>query len=101
PNLPHNGAAPLPIQFTAPNLASVTSAAIVVGPAPADRLVFATQPGSASAGVPFGIQPVIKTQDRFGSDSTAGLPANKLVTVTLSSGTGPLGGTTTVDIGTA
>src|SRR5262249_25760276 len=101
PNLPHNGAAPLPIQFTAPNLASVTSAAIVVGPAPADRLVFATQPGSASAGVPFGIQPVLKTQDRFGSYSAAGLPASKLVTVTLSAGSGTLSGTKILDIGTA
>src|SRR4029434_9862002 len=79
----------------------VTSDPIVVEPAPADRLVFVTQPGSASAGVPFGIQPVLKTQDRFGSFSSAGLPAGKLITLTLSAGSGTLSGTTTLDIGTA
>src|SRR4029434_10328077 len=79
----------------------VTSDPIVVEPAPADRLVFVTQPGSASAGVPFSIQPVLKTQDRFGSFSSAGLPAGKLVTVTLSAGSGTLSGTKTLDIGTA
>src|SRR5213593_1078193 len=91
-NLSMNAAGTITIQFSATNLISVTSDPIVVGPAPADRLVFATQPGSASAGVPFGIQPVIKTQDRFGSDSAVGLPASKLVTVTLSSGSGTLSG---------
>src|SRR6185503_2862626 len=89
------------IQFSATNLASVTSAPIMVNPAPADRLVFTTQPGSASAGVPFGIQPVLKTQDRFGSFSSAGLPASKLVTVTLTAGSGTLSGTKMLDIGTA
>src|SRR5262249_54492672 len=100
-NLSINVAGTITILFTATNLTSVTSTPIVVGPAPADHLVFATQPGSASAGVSFSIQPVIKTQDRFGSDSTAGLPASKLVTVALSAGSGTLSGTTTMDIGTA
>src|SRR6185369_13676329 len=87
--------------FSAPGLTSVISDPIVVGPAPADRLVFTTQPGSASAGVPFGIQSVLKTQDRFGSFSSAGLSASKLVTVTLSAGSGTLSGTKILDIGTA
>src|SRR5262245_47100583 len=100
-NLSMNVAGTITIQFSATNLPSVTSASVVVGPAVADRLVFTTQPGSASAGVPFGIQPVLKTQDRFGSFSSAGLPASKLVTVTLSAGSGTLSGTTTLDIGTA
>ena len=100
-NLSMNVAGTITIQFTATNLTSVTSAPIVVDPAPADRLVFTTQPGSASAGVPFGIQPVLKTQDRFGSFSSAGLPASKLVTVTLTSGSGTLSGTKTLDIGSA
>jgi hypothetical protein len=100
-DLSMNVAGTMTIQFSATNLVGVTSAPVVVAPAPADHLVFATQPGSASAGVPFGVQPVIKTQDRFGSDSAAGLPASQLVTVTLSSGNGTLSGTTTLDIGTA
>ncbi len=95
-----NVAGTITLQFTATNLTSVTSAPIVVGPAPANHLVFATQPGSASAGVPFGIQPVLKTKDQFGSDSTVGLAASQLVTVTLSSGSGTLSGNTTLDIGT-
>jgi subtilisin-like proprotein convertase family protein len=65
------------------------------------KLAFTTQPGSANPGAPFGQQPVVKSQDQFGNDSTAGLPAHLLVTVTLTSGTGPLQGTITIDIGTA
>jgi hypothetical protein len=102
-NLSINVAGTITLQFTvtASNLTSVTSAPIVVGPAPADHLVFVTQPGSVSAGVPFSIQPVLKTQDRFGSDSIVGLPASQLVTMTLSAGSGPLSGTASLDIGTA
>jgi hypothetical protein len=100
-DLSMNLAGTMTIQFTAPNLASVTSDSIVVNPAPADRLVFTTQPASASAGVPFGIQPVLRTQDRFGSFTSAGLPPSKLVTVTLTGGSGTLAGTKILDIGTA
>src|SRR5262249_1822098 len=39
------------------------------------RLVFSTQPGSATAGAIFGVQPVVKTQDQFGNNSTNGLGA--------------------------
>src|SRR5439155_27413 len=83
------------------NLSGVTSDPIVVGPGTANRLVFTTQPGSASAGYPFGIQPVVKSQDQFGNISAVGLPASQNVTVTLSSGTGTLSGNTSLDIGTA
>src|SRR5205814_9137491 len=65
------------------------------------KLGFATQPGSATAGALFGVQPVVKTQDQFGNNSTSGLAASLLVTTTLSAGTGPLQGTTSLDIGTA
>src|SRR6185436_13213719 len=41
------------------------------------------------------------SRDQFGNNSTVGLGANKDVTVTLSAGTGPLLGTTTLDIGTS
>src|SRR5580765_1836295 len=99
-NLSHNVTGPITIQFTATGLASVTSSPIVVGPGPANQLVFTTQPGSASAGFPFGIQPVLKSRDQFGNDSSAGLPAIRNVTVTLSAGTGPLSGNSILDIGT-
>ena len=71
-----------------------------ITPGPVSMLAFTTQPGSANAGAPFGQQPVVQTQDQYGNNSTVGLPANLTVTLTLSSGTGPLQGTTTFDIGT-
>jgi len=55
----------------------VTSDPIVVGPGIANRLVFTTQPGSATAGAPFGVQPVIKSRDQFDNDSVVGLPASR------------------------
>src|ERR1051325_9535733 len=96
-NLSLNTAGTITIQFSGTNLASVTSDPIVVGPAAADRLVFTAQPSAAVAGAPFGVQPALRTRDPFGSDSTVGLPASKLVTVALTSGTGTLLGTTTLD----
>jgi len=50
---------------TSPALTSVTSDPIVVGPGIANRLGVHTQPGSATAGAPFGVQPVIKSRDQF------------------------------------
>src|SRR5205085_2895196 len=85
---------------SASGLSSVDSNAFSVSAAAADRLVFTTQPGSATAGSAFGSQPVLKSRDPFGNDSTVGLGASKLVTVTLSAGTGTLQGTATLDIGT-
>src|SRR6266446_6295827 len=80
-DLSHNIANTITISFTAPGLTSVTSDSIVVGPGQANRLTFATQPGSAASGVPFGVQPVIKSQDQFGNLSTVGLPASQMVTM--------------------
>jgi hypothetical protein len=77
------------------------SPTVTVNAGTATKLVFSTQPGNATAGAPFGQQPVVKTQDSVGNNSMAGLPAHLDVTVTLSAGTGPLQGTTTLDIGTA
>jgi hypothetical protein len=44
---------------------------------------------------------VLKTRDSFGNDSTAGLGVSKMVSLTVSTGTGALLGTTSLDIGTA
>src|SRR5260370_15396440 len=66
----------------------------------ATRLAFQTQPGAAAPGAPFTTQPGVKRQDQFGNTSTLGLPASQTVTMTLTSGTGPLLGATNLDIGT-
>src|SRR5205085_1334041 len=83
---------------SASGLSSVDSNAFSVAAAAADRLVYTTQPGSATAGSAFGSQPVLKSRDPFGNYSTVVLGASKLVTVTLSAGTGTLQGTATLDI---
>src|SRR5258708_2111333 len=66
----------------------------------ANRLAFTAQPVSAAAGVVFGAQPVVQSRDQFGNNSTNGLPASRIVSLVLSAGTGPLLGTTNLDIGT-
>ena len=88
--------------FTATGLTNAISDNVVVSPKTADRLVFTTQPAGASRiGSPLVTQPVLKSQDPFGNLSTVGLPANLNVTVSLTSGSGSLLGTTALDIGTA
>ncbi len=67
----------------------------------ATQLTFTTQPAGATAGAAFATQPVIRTQDQFGNNSTNGLAATVNVTATLTSGTGLLQGTTVTNIGTA
>src|SRR5207245_7719292 len=96
----HNVANTIAIQFLATNMASVVSDPIVVSPGVGNRLGFTTQPGQAASGLPFGIQPALNAQDQFGNNSVVGLPASQTVTMTLSLGTGPLSGTTNLDIGT-
>src|SRR6266404_1487960 len=100
-DLSHNIVNTITILFTAPGLTSVTSDSVVVGPGQASRLMFTTQPASAASGAAFGVQPVIKSQDQFGNLSAVGLPASQIVTMTLSSGVGPLLGTINRDIGTS
>src|SRR6266566_4579369 len=100
-NLSFNVANTNTILFTASGLTSVTSGPIVLGPGRASRLVFTTQPGAAASGFVFGTQPVVNSQDQFGNNSTVGLPTHTNVTMTLSSGAGPLLGATDQDIGTS
>src|SRR5262249_23576064 len=98
-NLSHNVATNITIDFSAAGAPTVTSTTIAISPAAMSRVVFTTQPAGATAGSVFSTQPVVKTQDQFGNNTAAGLPASLNVTVSLSSGTGPLQGTTTLDIG--
>src|ERR1044071_4989372 len=58
--------------FSPAGLTSVTSDPIVVGPGQSTKLAFTTQPSSAASGAPFGVQPVVKSQDQFGNLSTVG-----------------------------
>jgi trimeric autotransporter adhesin len=64
------------------------------------KLAFATQPGGAEYGSLLNPQPVVKTQDQFGNDSTKNLAASLEVGLTITSGTGALIGDATLDIGT-
>src|SRR5260370_18836836 len=99
--LQHRVATNITILFSSGSLVSTTSTTIAISPAAATVLTFATQPGNATAGAIFGTQPVVQSQDAFGNNSVSGLPAALSLTLSLTSGTGPLQGTNTLDIGTA
>jgi len=101
-SLSYNVAETITIGFSTAGLTNATSDSIIVSPAAADRLIFSTQPGGVSrVGSILATQPVIKSRDAFGNLSTVGLPGNLPVSLTLSSGSGSLAGTTVFDIGTA
>src|SRR5207247_1454919 len=100
-NLSHNVATNITLAFSASGVSATNSSTIAVSAAAADRLVFATQPGSAIYGSALSQQPVLKTQDPFGNDSTEGLGASQMVSLAVNTGSGTLLGTTSLDIGTA
>ncbi|MFN7141589.1 MAG: hypothetical protein ACK4UN_19870 [Limisphaerales bacterium] len=77
---------------------SFASLALVAGNA--QSLVFTVEPNNAVVGQPFGTQPVIRTRDQFGNNTSAGLPTSLDITTSLLAGTGSLVGTTTLNIGT-
>lgn len=87
------------LTFTAGSI-STNSTPISVTAGPAVTVVWTTQPGSASVGVPFGQQPVLKTADAGGNITTLGLGATNLVVVHLISGNGLVGDPLTYNIGT-
>ncbi|HWQ92567.1 MAG TPA: Ig-like domain-containing protein, partial [Clostridia bacterium] len=99
-NLASTNAGSLTLSFNSPGLVGATAGNLVVSPGPAIGLGFATQPGSVSYGLPLNPQPAVQTVDAFGNFSTVGLPPSRLVTLTLTAGTGSLLGTTALDIGT-
>jgi Bacterial Ig-like domain (group 3) len=77
----------------ASGVSAVTSGKIVVTPAAATQLVIETEPSStATAGEAFQTQPVIDETDKFGNLETS--DDSTVVTVSLSSGIGPLQGRT-------
>jgi hypothetical protein len=100
-NLSHNVATNITLAFSASGLSGTNSGSVTVSPAAATQLVFITQPGSTTYGSALSSQPMLKTRDSFGNDSTVGLGASKMVSLIVSSGTGSLLGSTSQDIGTA
>jgi hypothetical protein len=75
------------------------SANVTVAATTATKLTFTTQPGGATAGSAFGTQPVARSQDAFGNNSIVGISNNQQLTIALTSGTGTLLGTATINIG--
>lgn len=67
-------------------------------PGPVTQLIWTSQPGFATNGLPFVAQPVLQTADQYGNPSTNGLPTALNVRVMQSAGTGPLLGTTNFNI---
>ena len=69
-----------------------------VNPGAASKLVFTTQPSTSTvAGVAFAQQAVVKIEDASGNVVTSGTDSTVSVTLTLSTGTGILGGTVTMN----
>ena len=85
--------------ITDPSKTSATTSPLGINPGPVSRLVFTAQPAGATAGAAFATQPVVVSRDGYGNNSTNGLTATNFVTVALTSGTGPLQGTTAVNLG--
>ncbi len=68
----------------------------VINPAAAPKLVIASQPTTATPDAAFSPSPVVYEEDRFGNIETA--DSSTVVTAELSSGSGPLQGTTQVTV---
>lgn len=98
-DLSYNAVETITITFTNAT-AGVISEQIVVGAGPVAGLVFTTEPANAVVGVPFAVSPVVQTVDQFGNPTTFELGENLEVTIELTAGSGPLTGTTNLNIGT-
>ncbi len=77
-------------------LTGATSSTFNITHSNATQLVFTTQPGGAVAGVAFTTQPVVAIRDAYGNNITGGTDAGAGLTISLSSGTGSLSGTTII-----
>ena len=90
-NLSHNVATSISIDFTGTGLTSATSNTIVVSPSTATKLVFGQQPSTTTAGVAISPAITVQMQDAYSNNV---LSSGISVSMTLSTGTGSLGGTT-------
>ena len=76
---------------------TTTSPAFAITFAPASQLAVTTQPSASTvAGVAFAQQPVVAIEDQFGNPVTSGSDSTVSVALTLTTGTGTLGGTTSI-----
>jgi len=94
-NLQINGSGSLTLTFTSSGLTSAASEAFEVTQVAAS-LAIQAQPAGAVTGTAFGTQPVIRILDNAGLLVTTGAGATLSVTAARASGTGTLGGTTSV-----
>ena len=87
------------LRFTStPVLTTVNSSNIVVSPASATQLAINTEPSAtATAGVAFSTQPGVLVEDQYGNVET-GDNTTQVTAASLSLGSGPLLGTTTVTV---
>ncbi|HEX5220863.1 MAG TPA: MBG domain-containing protein [Verrucomicrobiae bacterium] len=99
-NLSYRKAETISLRFSSGSLSNVLTDDITITPGPASRLAFTAQPISTVYGLPLSPQPVVVSQDAFGNSSVTDLGASKPLSLSLSTGTGPLLGTTSLDIGT-
>jgi hypothetical protein len=90
-NLRINGAGAVTLLFASSGLASTTSTTLTVTQTPAS-LAIQAQPGGATSGSPFTIQPVIRVLDNAGVPFATAI----VVTAAITSGNGTLSGTTSV-----
>jgi hypothetical protein len=82
------------LRFTGSGLSPVTSTAIAVTIGPPSQLTLTTQPAAASpSGATLSAQPVVQLRDAFGSPVPK---SGVVVTASIASGGGSLGGTTSV-----
>jgi hypothetical protein len=92
-NLTVSGGGPFTLRFTSSGFTSATSASFTLTQTPAS-LAVQTQPDDANSGISFGAQPVVNILDGNGALVTMStLP----ITATITTGTGTLAGTTTVN----
>jgi hypothetical protein len=94
-NLQINGSGAHTITFTSSGLTSATSGSVSVTQNAAS-LSIQTQPSGAASGVAFTTQPVVRILDNAGLVVTTGTGATEVVTASIATGTGTLGGTVAV-----
>ena len=99
-NLSYNKVESISLRFSSGGLTNVLTGNITIDPAAATRLVFTAQPNSTTYGLPLNPQPIVVSQDAYGNSSVVGLSASNPLNLSLSTGTGTLLGTTSLDIGT-
>src|SRR5262249_30641208 len=69
-NLSHNVATNITISFTSGTLTNATSTTIAVSPATATQLAYTTQPANGTYGANLATQPILRSRDQFGNNST-------------------------------